>query len=101
MFDIRFLREQPAAFDAALARRGLPAAAGPLLDIDRRRREAVTRAQELQTRRNELSKLIGQKKSKGEDASIEMEEVARSKVEQADAEEEAKRAEAHLNGRLA
>jgi seryl-tRNA synthetase len=86
MHDIRFIREQPDAFDAGLRRRGLSPEAEKLLEVDRRRREAVTRAQELQTRRNELSKIVGQKKSKGEDAAAEMAEVARSKDAQAAAE---------------
>jgi seryl-tRNA synthetase len=86
MHDIRFIREHPDAFDAGLKRRGLSVEAERLLEVDRRRREAVTRAQELQTRRNELSKTVGQKKSKGEDASAEMAEVARSKDAQAAAE---------------
>ena len=86
MHDIRFIREQPDAFDAGLKRRGLAPMAAELLQIDKRRRELVTRAQELQTRRNELSKLIGQKKAKKEDAQAEMDEVARSKDAQAEAE---------------
>ena len=64
MHDIRFIREQPDAFDSGLKQRGMAPLAAQALEIDKRRREAVTRAQELQTRRNELSKQIGQKKSK-------------------------------------
>jgi seryl-tRNA synthetase len=101
MHDIRFIREQPDAFDAGLKRRGLTPMAADLLEIDKRRREAVTRAQELQTRRNELSKLVGQKKSKGEDASAEMAEVARSKDAQAEAEVLSKAAGDELDAMLA
>ncbi len=101
MHDIRFIREQPEAFDAGLKRRGLAPLAVELLEIDRRRREAVTRAQELQTRRNELSKLIGQKKAKKEDAQAEMDEVARSKDAQAEAELLSKAADDDLNAILA
>ncbi|MBT7232621.1 MAG: serine--tRNA ligase, partial [Rhodospirillaceae bacterium] len=69
--------------------------------IDKRRRVAQTAAQELQTRRNALSKLIGQAKSKGEDAAAEIEEVARSKDAQADAEKDAGAAGAELDTVLA
>ena len=101
MHDIRFIREQPDAFDSGLKQRGMAPLAAQALEIDKRRREAVTRAQELQTRRNELSKQIGQKKSKGEDASAEMAEVARSKDEQAEAEAAGKAASDELDEFLA
>ncbi len=101
MHDIRFIREQPETFDAGLKRRGAAPLAAQILEIDKRRREAVTRAQELQTRRNELSKQIGQKKSKGEDAAAEMAEVARSKDGQADAEAAGKAASDELDTLLA
>ena len=101
MHDIRFIREQPDAFDAGLKRRNLAPMAVQILEIDKRRRDAVTRAQELQTRRNELSKLIGQKKSKGEDAAAEMAEVARSKDAQAEAEAQGKAVGDELDGLLA
>ena len=39
MLDIRLIRDDPAAFDAAMARRGKPADAATILDLDRRRRE--------------------------------------------------------------
>ncbi len=104
MHDIRFIREQPLVFAAGLTRRNFEGAddvANQLLELDKRRREAVTRAQELQTRRNELSKQIGQKKSKGEDAAAEMAEVARSKDEQAEAEAAGKAAGDELDTLLA
>jgi seryl-tRNA synthetase len=101
MFDIKTIREQPDAFDAGLARRRLEPQAGVLIAIDKRRREAQTVAQELQTRRNALSKLIGQSKSKGGDAAAEIEEVARSKDAQGAAEKEAGAATAELEAALA
>ena len=97
MFDIKTIRDQPDAFDAGMARRGLAPQSAALIAIDKRRRGAQTAAQELQTRRNALSKLIGQAKSKGEDAGPEIEEVARSKDAQADAEKEAGAAGAELD----
>ncbi|MBT3989917.1 MAG: serine--tRNA ligase [Rhodospirillaceae bacterium] len=92
MFDIRAIREDAAAFDAGIARRKLDPIAEQLIEIDKRRRDAQTVAQELQTRRNELSKIIGMKKGKGEDADAEMKEVSDSKDAQAAAEETAKAA---------
>jgi seryl-tRNA synthetase len=101
MHDIKLIRDDPEAFDAGLAKRGLPAQSAALMDLDARRRAAQTRAQEIQAKRNALSKEIGQKKAKGEDASEAMAEVARSKDVQAAAEEEAKQASAELDAALA
>jgi seryl-tRNA synthetase len=76
MLDIRWIRENPDALDTALAnRRAEPAAAG-LVALDEKRRAIQTELQELQTRRNEVSKQIGALKSKGEDASAVIAEVA-------------------------
>ena len=92
MHDIRRIRDDPGAFDAAMARRGVEPLAARVIEIDAKRREAQTAAQELQTRRNELSKRIGQAKSKGEDAQDLMDEVAAGKDAQARAEAAAKKA---------
>jgi len=97
MFDIRWIRDEPAAFDAGLARRGMDPQSGALLELDKKRREAQTRAQELQTRRNELSKIIGKAKAAGDDADAEIQEVASSKDEQAAMEEAAKTIGAELD----
>ncbi|MFZ9396476.1 MAG: serine--tRNA ligase [Erythrobacter sp.] len=71
MHDIRFIRDNPEAFDAALAKRGLEPAAADLLEADEVRRAAATRLQEAQNRRNEASKLIGQAMAKGDKATAE------------------------------
>ena len=92
MHDIRRIRDDPGAFDAAMARRGVAPCAQQVIGIDAERREAQTEAQELQTRRNELSKRIGQAKSRGEDAQDLMDEVAAGKKAQAAAEAAAKEA---------
>ena len=68
MHDIRLIRENPAAFDAGLARRGLAPVAVAILAIDAARRELVTRMQEAQARRNEASKAIGAALGKGDRA---------------------------------
>ena len=69
MHDIRIVRADPAAFDAALARRNLPAMAGSILEQDATRRAAQTAAQELQARRNQISKEIGQARRAGQESS--------------------------------
>ncbi|MSO77280.1 MAG: serine--tRNA ligase [Alphaproteobacteria bacterium] len=65
MFDIRWIRDNPDAFDAGLERRGVAGAALRVLDLDARRRTAQTGFQELQQRRNEVSRQVGQAKAKG------------------------------------
>ncbi len=59
MHDIRFIRENPAAFDAGLARRGLAASSADILALDERSRAIKTEVQQGQARRNEASKAIG------------------------------------------
>ena len=60
MHDIRFIRENPAAFDAGLARRGLAPLSTEILALDERGRAIKTELQQGQARRNEASKAIGQ-----------------------------------------
>ena len=69
MHDIRAIRDDPAAFDAAMARRGLPPVADALIAIDAERRAVLTDVQAVQARRNALSKEIGQAKRAGLDTS--------------------------------
>src|SRR3954469_14785576 len=68
MHDIRAIRENPAAFDAGLQKRGLAPAAAGLLQLDEERRARLGEAQALQTRRNEVSKAIGQAKAARDEA---------------------------------
>ena len=102
MHDIRFIREFPQAFDAALEKRGLAPCASEIADLDAKRRALQTELQTLQSRRNEASKQIGMLKSKGEDANALIEEVAAIKAQTPEKEaEEAALAEAlsaHLMG---
>ncbi|MBT3559061.1 MAG: serine--tRNA ligase [Rhodospirillales bacterium] len=97
MFDIKWIRENPDAFDEGLNRRALAPMAAELVEMDRVRREHQTTAQEIQAERNKLSKEIGQAKSRGEDASGIMAQVSESKEAEARAEDAAKEAEAKLN----
>lgn len=60
MHDIKFIRENPAAFDQALARRGLPAQSAEILELDKNVRAFLSKAQEIQSTRNSLAKKIGE-----------------------------------------
>ena len=71
MHDLKSIRDNAAAFDAALARRGAGPAAAAILELDAKRREAATRMQEAQSRRNDASKLIGQAMAGGDKAKAE------------------------------
>jgi len=68
MHDLRAIREDPKAFDAGLARRGVEPVAARIIELDERRRALLTRAQEGQARRNEASKAIGAAMGKGDSA---------------------------------
>jgi seryl-tRNA synthetase len=68
MHDIRFIRDNPDAFDRALARRGLAAESKRLIELDEQRRTAIQAAEAAQARRNAASKEIGEaKKAKDEE----------------------------------
>lgn len=81
MHDLKWIRDNPAAFDAGLARRGLEPRSAEIIALDAERRAAQTRTQDLQARRNEASKQIGLLKKQGQDASALMDEVAKLKEE--------------------
>lgn len=76
MHDIRMIRDNPEAFDAALARRGVSPVSSQILEMDATRRGLQTAMQEGQSRRNDLSRQVGALKSKGENADALMAEVA-------------------------
>ena len=59
MHDIKYIRENPEEFDAALAKRGVAAVAQNILRLDEQSRALKTRLQDGQARRNEASKAIG------------------------------------------
>jgi seryl-tRNA synthetase len=67
MHDIKWIRDNPAAFDRALARRGLPSESGRLIEIDERRRAAILKAEAAQARRNAASREIGAAKKSNEE----------------------------------
>jgi seryl-tRNA synthetase len=76
MLDIRLLRSQPAEVAARLATRGAAFDVAAFQALEEARKDLQVRTQELQARRNALSKRIGQMKAKGEDPAAAMQEVA-------------------------
>ena len=100
MHDLRAIRENPAAFDEGLKRRFLVPQSSSILTLDEAHRSLLTQAQELQNRRNEASKEVGQVKRNGGDASALMEEVSALKERLAELEQAANAKEAELRGIL-
>ena len=100
MHDIRWIRDNPEAFDAALARRGLAPESASLIALDARRREAQTEAQTLQSERNALSKDIGRAKAEGRDVADVIARVGAMKDRLGELEAEQKGAEDALTAAL-
>jgi len=88
MHDIRFIRENPDAFDGAMARRGLEPQSGSILETDAKRRALQGQIQDMQSRRNVASKEIGMRKGTGEDADDLIAEVNEIKAKMPGLEEE-------------
>jgi len=78
VFDIKWIRDNPGAFDAGLRKRGLEPMADGLVALDETRRAVITRLQEAQARRNAASKEIGKAKAAKDEAKAQalMAEVA-------------------------
>jgi seryl-tRNA synthetase len=74
MHDIKFIRANPDAFDAGLARRGLTPQSAAILALDSQKRARQTELQELLSKRNQFAKSIGMAKAKGGDVAALMEE---------------------------
>ena len=102
MHDIRLIRDNPDAFDAALARRGDDPRSAEILAIDESRRAKIKASEDAQAERNQASKLVGAAKAKGDEAEFERLRalVAAKKDEQAALEEEAKAEDARLSAIL-
>ena len=100
MHDIRLIRENPDAFDAALSRRNIEPTAATILDIDSKRRRLQGEIQDMQSRRNQASKEIGVRKSKGEDADGLIAEVNDIKSRMPALEEEEGRLASELDSHL-
>ncbi len=93
MHDIRFIREEPAAFDRALARRGASVTSSQILALDEGRRARIQAAETAQAEQNRASKDVGAAKARGDDAEFER---LRALVAQKKAEIAALQAEAAL-----
>ncbi|BAL76618.1 serine--tRNA ligase [Bradyrhizobium cosmicum] len=98
MHDIKSIRDNPQAFDAGLARRGLKPLSASLLVIDEKRRAAILASEQAQARRNAASKEIGDaKKAKDEARAAKlMAEVAELKTTMPELEAAAKAADEEL-----
>ena len=81
MHDIKAIRADAAAFDAAMARRGFTEASGALLALDADRRAAATAQQDAQSRRNALAREIGQGKRTGADTAAQEAEATALRAE--------------------
>lgn len=68
MHDLKYIRENPKDFDAALMRRGAEPVATSILALDENRRAILTEMQNAQARRNDVSKSIGAAMGKGDTA---------------------------------
>src|ERR1700732_3588399 len=103
MHDIKWIRDNPAAFDAGLKRRGLPPMSASLLAIDEKRRSAILKSEQAQARRNSASKEIGDAKKARDDARAAtlMAEVAELKTTMPQLEAATKAAEEELATELA
>src|ERR1700709_1493675 len=103
MHDIKSIRDNPQAFDAALKRRGLEPLSASLLAIDEKRRAAILASEQAQARRNSASREIGAaRKAKGAARAAKlMAEVAELKTTMPQLEAAAKAADEELAKELA
>ncbi len=103
MHDIKTIRENPAAFDAALSRRGGDAMSSAILALDTARREKILAAETAQAEQNKASKSVGAAKASGDEAEFERLRalVAEKKAEVAKLNDEAKAEDARLTALLA
>ncbi|MEY1555112.1 serine--tRNA ligase [Yoonia sp. R2331] len=102
MHDIKTIRENPGAFDAALSRRGMDAMSSRVLDIDSARRAAIQKAEDAQAEANKAAKEVGAAKGRGDEAEFERLRalVAEKKGEIASLQEAAKAHDTELHDLL-
>jgi len=103
MYDIKWIREHPDAFDRGLKRRGLDPLSKKLVALDEKRRAAITKFEQAQARRNAASKEIGDAKKAKDEAKANklMAEVAELKTSLPAMEDEQKALAAALDKELA
>ncbi|WP_067333646.1 serine--tRNA ligase [Stappia indica] len=102
MFDIKWIRDNAAAFDRAMDRRGLEPQAARLIAIDDRRRALVAELQQAQERRNAASREIGKAKASGDEQAAQavIDEVASLKTKIQQGEEQERQIDAELQAAL-
>ena len=102
MFDIKWIRDNAAAFDAGLKKRGLKPLSEKVIELDEARRRHLTKLQEAQSRRNAASKEIGKAKAAKDEAAAAklMGEVAELKEVIQQGEEEERQIDAALRSEL-
>lgn len=102
MFDIKWIRDNAAAFDRAMDRRGLEPQAARLIAIDDRRRALVAELQQAQERRNAASREIGKAKASGDEQAAQavIDEVASLKSRIQQGEEQERQIDAELQAAL-
>jgi seryl-tRNA synthetase len=103
MYDIKWIRENPNAFDRGLKRRGLQPLSQKLIALDEKRRAAITKFEQAQARRNAASKEIGDAKKAKDEARAGklMAEVAELKTALPELEERQRTLAAELENELA
>ena len=103
MHDIKLIRDNPDAFDAGLAKRGLASQSAILIELDASRRDALGKQQDAETERNTLSKQIGKAKATGDEAEFNRlrGEVDRLKTVLEEAGQQARHFDETLNQHLA
>lgn len=101
MLDIKWIREFPEALDEALKNRNIAPVSDKIIEVDTQRRDAVSKLQQLQSRRNELAALIGRAKQNGENTSIYENEASQIKQDIVDLEQNAEKFSEQFNDILA
>src|SRR5688500_8017361 len=99
MHDIKWIVQNPQAFDAAMAKRGMEPISSRLIELDEKRRQSIAKSQGLQERRNAASKEIGKAMAAKDQAAADQlkAEVADIKQALTSAEEEERQLERALN----
>ena len=97
MLDIKWIREFPKALDEALKNRNSAPISEKVIEVDAQRRDAMSKLQQLQSRRNELAALIGRAKQNKENTSVYENEASQIKQDIVNLEQDAERFSSQLN----
>ncbi|MCP4395103.1 MAG: serine--tRNA ligase [Alphaproteobacteria bacterium] len=100
MYDIKWIRENPAEFDKAMDRRKMEVRSSEILELDKSVRSIQTNLQDMQQRRNEASKQISVVKKEGGDADAIIKEVSDIKQNMVTVEEDVKTQSSQLTDLL-